>query len=85
MEWRIWSESQLSGFVGHMLSSPTMKNQEIDGDQRLGPGEYSDEEAARRRDAVVKRMLNTPPQPRGEKPKQRPVSKGRVHKGRTRR
>jgi len=26
--------------------------------------EYSDEEAARRRDEVVRRMANTPPQPR---------------------
>jgi hypothetical protein len=26
--------------------------------------QFSDEEAARRRDEVVKRMLNTPPQPR---------------------
>lgn len=26
--------------------------------------DYSDEEAARRRDEVIKRMLNTPPQPR---------------------
>jgi len=53
--------------------------------QRRSPDEYSDEEAARRRDIVVKRMLNTPPQPRAKKPKERPASKGRVHKGRTRR
>jgi len=53
--------------------------------------DYSDEEAARRRDAVIKRMLNTPPQPRRKKspapvtkPKERPASKGRVHKGKTR-
>jgi hypothetical protein len=41
------------------------------------------------RDSVaLKRMLNTPPKPRGkplQKPKQRPTSKGRVHKGKTRR
>lgn len=30
---------------------------------------YSDEEAARRRDAVLKTMLNTPPQPRSVKAK----------------
>ena len=35
-------------------------------DQRArqrGEAGYSDEEVARRRDAVVRRMLNTPPQP----------------------
>jgi hypothetical protein len=38
---------------------------------------YSDKEAARRRDAVLKQMLNTPPQPRKQdsakasKPKKR--------------
>jgi hypothetical protein len=31
---------------------------------------YSEEEAARRRDEVVKRMLATPPQPRKAKAKQ---------------
>ena len=31
--------------------------------------EFSDEEAARRRDEVVKRMLATPPQPKKPKPK----------------
>ena len=52
--------------------------------------DYSDEEAARRRDAVITRMLNTPPQPRRKKSapaakaKERPASKGRVHKGKTR-
>lgn len=30
---------------------------------------YTDEEAARRRDEVVKRMLATPPQPRVSPPK----------------
>jgi hypothetical protein len=29
-------------------------------------GQFSDEETARRRDAVVKRMLNTPPKPHSE-------------------
>jgi hypothetical protein len=28
--------------------------------------EYSDQETARRRDAVIKRMLNTPPKPHSE-------------------
>jgi hypothetical protein len=53
-----------------------------------------DEEIARRRDAVIKHMLNTPPKPHSEmkigkrkakvEPKERPASKGRVHKGKTR-
>jgi hypothetical protein len=67
-----------------------MSDQGNDGDQRPND-DYSDEEAARRRDAVIKRMLNTPPQPRRKKsaapipkPKERPASKGRVHKGKTR-
>jgi hypothetical protein len=57
-----------------------------------------------RRDALLLRLLKTPPQPRAElaeqvrrakakggyqrrtaKPKARPASKGRVHKGKTRR
>ena len=47
--------------------------------------QYSDEETVRRRDEVVKRMLNTPPQPRPTKPKdekgeERPARKGRVHR-----
>ena len=33
-------------------------------------GEYTEEETARRRDEVVRRMANTPPQPR--KPKNSP-------------
>ncbi len=50
---------------------------------------YSDEESARRRDEVIKRMLNTPPQPRrteprAEKPKERPAQKGRVHRAKSR-
>jgi hypothetical protein len=31
---------------------------------------YSDEETARRAEAVIKRMLNTPPQPHGKGTKQ---------------
>lgn len=56
--------------------------------------EYSDEEATRRMNEVVKRMINTPPKPHkplgklkpepNRKPnKERPPSKGRVHKGKT--
>jgi hypothetical protein len=33
---------------------------------------------------VVKRMLHTPPQPRQQKPKERPASKGRVHRAKSR-
>jgi hypothetical protein len=47
---------------------------------------YSDEEAARRADAVVRRMIATPPTPHKPvvpKQKTRPVSKGRVHRGKT--
>jgi hypothetical protein len=51
---------------------------------------YRDEEAARRRDEALRRALNTPPTPhksveRTQKAKERPASKGRVHKGKTRR
>jgi hypothetical protein len=59
--------------------------------------EYSDEEIARRRDELAKRMLNMPPHPlkpnsamklgkhmAEAKPKERPASKGRVHKGKSR-
>lgn len=35
--------------------------------QKPMPSDYSDEEAARRRDEVVRRMVNTPPQPRKAK------------------
>jgi hypothetical protein len=48
---------------------------------------YSDEEAAQRRDAVVKRMLDTPPKPHAKpapKPKERPAQKGRVHRAKSR-
>ena len=36
------------------------------------------------RDAILKRMLATPPKPFRPKPKTRPASKGRVRKGRSR-
>jgi hypothetical protein len=46
--------------------------------------QYSEEETARRADEVIKRMLNTPPQPRTTKPapktKERPASKQRAPK-----
>jgi hypothetical protein len=46
---------------------------------------YSEEETARRADEVIKRMLNTSPQPRqGTKPKERPASKGARRKGKPR-
>lgn len=37
---------------------------------------YSDDEAAERRDDVIKRMLNTPPRPRQAKEKERSDTKG---------
>lgn len=51
--------------------------------------DYSDEEAARRRDEVIKRMLNTPPQPRRTKPKadkakEREPRKERAHRPKSR-
>jgi hypothetical protein len=51
----------------------------------------SEAEIVRRRDEAIRRALNTPPKPQkdmlgksGRKPKERPASKGRVHKGKTR-
>jgi hypothetical protein len=49
------------------------------------------EEIARRMERGLRRALSTPPQPHGKnptspplsKPKERPASKGRVHKGKT--
>jgi hypothetical protein len=53
--------------------------------------QLSDDEIARRMERGIRRFLNTPPQPHGRnpksppsKPKERPASKGRVHKGKTR-
>jgi hypothetical protein len=37
---------------------------------------YSAEEAARRRDEVIRRMANTPPQPRVMRPSRRPKKEG---------
>lgn len=39
------------------------------------PDEYSPEEAARRRDEVIRRMANTPPQPRVSRPPKAPKKK----------
>jgi hypothetical protein len=56
------------------------------------PGDqYSDDEIARRMERGLRRALSTPPQPHGKNPKsppppkakERPASKGRVHKGKT--
>jgi hypothetical protein len=55
--------------------------------------QYSPEETARRMKRALQRALNMPPQPHGPnpktpptpKPKERPASKGRVHKGKTKR
>jgi hypothetical protein len=54
--------------------------------------QYSPEETARRMERGLRRALNTPPQPHGKnpksaplaKPKERPASKERVHKGKAR-
>jgi hypothetical protein len=44
----------------------------------------SESEIAERMDRAVRRMIQTPPQPRvAGKKKKRPASKGRVRKGRT--
>jgi hypothetical protein len=56
--------------------------------------QYSDEEATRRMNEALRRALTSPPKPHSEmkigkrkaeaRTKERPASKGRVHKGRTR-
>jgi hypothetical protein len=49
--------------------------------------QFSDEETAVRRDEVTRRMIGMPPKPQSmltRKPKERPASKGRVHKGKAR-
>jgi hypothetical protein len=59
--------------------------------KRQPDDQYGPEETARRRDEAIRRALNTPPKPQKEiagkgerKPKERPASKGRVHKAKTR-
>jgi hypothetical protein len=57
-----------------------------------GNEEPNVEEIAQRMERVVRRFLNMPPQPHGKnpksppsaKPKERPTSKGRVHKAKSR-
>jgi len=44
----------------------------------------SPEEIVRRRDEVLRHMLNRPPQPHKPKQKTRPSGKGRVHKAKAR-
>ena len=53
--------------------------------------QYSPEETIQRMQRGIRRFLNTPPQPHGRNPtqkpskrKQRPPSKGRVHKAKSR-
>jgi hypothetical protein len=54
--------------------------------------QFSEEETARRMERVVRRFLDMPPQPHGKNPKsppppkqkERPASKGRVHKAKSR-
>jgi hypothetical protein len=54
--------------------------------------EYTPKETAHRMERALRRALNMPPQPHGPnpktpptlKPKERPASKGRVHKGKSR-
>jgi hypothetical protein len=61
-------------------------------DRTQSDAELSDVEIARRMERGLRRALNTPPQPHGKNPKspplaklkERPASKGRVHKGKTR-
>jgi hypothetical protein len=64
------------------------------GNRGMAPpdSEYDDQEIARRMERGLRRALSTPPQPHGKNPrsapapkrKERPSSKGRVHKGKTR-
>jgi hypothetical protein len=58
---------------------------------KRGEDQYTDDEIARRMERGLRKALNTPPQPHGKnhkspqpKRKERPASKGRVHKGKTR-
>jgi hypothetical protein len=51
--------------------------------------QFSEEETARRAQAVIKRMLDTPPKPHKATPrtvklKERPAQKGRVHRAKSR-
>jgi len=63
-------------------------------EKKKSDDQYSDEEATRRMNEALRRALTSPPKPHSEmklgkrkakaNPKERPASKGRVHKGRTR-
>ena len=46
---------------------------------------FSEEEIARRRDEVVRRMANTPPQPRSKSPSRRTGKKKSIGSGRANR
>ncbi len=51
--------------------------------KKLSADEYTEGETARRRDAVIRRMANTPPQPRTKSPgrptgKKKPSGPGRA-------
>jgi hypothetical protein len=57
----------------------------------MSDDDYTEREIAQRMERGLRRALNTPPQPHGKNPrtpppktKERPASKGRVHKGKTR-
>jgi hypothetical protein len=71
-----------------MVSQPKNIGHQRAGTKPENPDDqYSEEETARRRDQVIRQMINTPPKPRSArtgKAKERPASKGRVHKGKTR-
>jgi hypothetical protein len=72
-----------------MVSQPKNIGHQRAGTKPDAPDDqYGEEETARRRDQVIRQMINTPPKPRSAaatgKAKERPASKGRVHKGKTR-
>ena len=48
----------------------------------MDSNDYSNDEIARRRDAVIRRMANTPPQPRVKSPVRRPKKKMKAGAGR---
>jgi hypothetical protein len=58
-------------------------------DTKQSDDQYSEQEAAQRRDKVLRHMLGRPPQPHkplgAAKRKQRPASKGRMRKAKARR
>ena len=50
--------------------------------KKLFANEYSEEETGRRRDEVIRRMANTPPQPRTKSPSRRTGKKKSIGSGR---